>query len=91
MSLDSTIHAKAVELAKLSYEMTAAAGSGHPTTAASLAHLITVLMYQHMRYEPANPGHACSDRLVLSEGHSVPIVYAAYAHLSGVVGTSPSL
>ena len=64
MSYDSTINAKAVDLAKLSYEMTAAAGSGHPTTAASLAHVVTVLMYSHMRYEPANPAHVCSARLV---------------------------
>ncbi len=81
MSFDSTIHAKAVELTKLAYEMTAAAGSGHPTSAASLSHLVSVLMYNHMRYEPANPGHKCSDRLVLSEGHAVPIVYAACADL----------
>lgn len=86
MSFDSTVHAKAVELAKLSYEMTAAAGSGHPTTAASLAHLTTVLMYQHMRYEPANPAHAASDRLVLSEGHAVPIIYAACADLGVAFG-----
>ncbi|MEM6392238.1 MAG: transketolase [Planctomycetota bacterium] len=81
MSFDSTVHAKAVELAKLGYEMTSAAGSGHPTSSASLAHLVTALLYTHMRYEPANPGHACSDRLVLSEGHAVPIVYAACADL----------
>ena len=31
MSFDSTIHAKAVQLAKRTYEITAAAGSGHPT------------------------------------------------------------
>jgi len=37
MSFDSTIHAKAVELTKLTYEITAAAGSGHPTSGASLA------------------------------------------------------
>ncbi|MBL4700200.1 MAG: transketolase [Phycisphaeraceae bacterium] len=86
MSYDSTIHAKAIEIAKLNYEITAAAGSGHPTSGASLAHLVTVLMYQHMRYEPANPGHACSDRLVLSEGHAVPIIYAACADLGVRVG-----
>jgi len=86
MSFDSTIHAKAVEISKLSYEMTAASGSGHPTTAASLSHIISVLMYQHMRYEPANPGHPSSDRLVLSEGHAVPIVYAAAADLGIGIG-----
>ena len=86
MSFESTIHAKAIDLTRLSYEMTDAAGSGHPTTAASLAHLITVLMYSHMRYEPANPLHPCSDRLVLSEGHAVPIVYAACADLGVAIG-----
>ena len=29
MSFDSTIHAKAVQLAKLTYEITGSAGSGH--------------------------------------------------------------
>ncbi|MFA9477082.1 transketolase [Phycisphaerales bacterium AB-hyl4] len=87
MSFDSTIHAKAVDLSKLSYEMTAAAGSGHPTTAASLAHLVSVLMYQHMRYEPSNPLHPSADRLVLSEGHAVPIVYAACADIGIAIGT----
>ncbi|QDU70956.1 transketolase [Mucisphaera calidilacus] len=86
MSYDSTIHAKAGELIKLSYEMTAAAGSGHPTSCASLAHLVTVLMYDHMRYEPANPAHPSSDRLVLSEGHAVPVVYAACADLGVAIG-----
>lgn len=89
MSFDSTIHAKAIELTKLGYEMTAAAGSGHPTSAASLAHIVTVLMYKHMRYEPANPKHACSDRLVLSEGHAVPIIYAACADLDVAIGADP--
>jgi len=84
MSFDSTINAKAVELTKFSYEMVAEAGSGHPTTAASLAHIVSVLMYHHMRWEPANPAHPCSDRLVLSEGHAVPIVYAACADLGAM-------
>lgn len=86
MSFDSTIDVKAVELTKMSYDMTAASGSGHPTTAASLSHIIAVLMYTHMRWEPANPAHPSSDRLVLSEGHAVPIVYAACADLGVAIG-----
>ena len=89
MSFDSTVHAKAIDLTKLAYEMTAAAGSGHPTSAASLAHIVTVLMYSHMRYEPVNPTHPNSDRLVLSEGHAVPIVYAACADQGMMVGKDP--
>lgn len=81
MSLDSTLHQKAVDLAKLTYQITGSAGSGHPSTGASLVHLIATLFYTHMRHEPSNPGHPSADRLVLSEGHAVPVVYAAMADL----------
>ncbi|MEM8738246.1 MAG: transketolase [Planctomycetota bacterium] len=81
MSLDSTLNQKAVDLAKLTYQITGSAGSGHPSTGASLAHLIATLLYTHLRHEPSNPGHPSADRLVLSEGHAVPIVYAAMADL----------
>ncbi len=81
MSYTASVHAKAIDLTKLTYAMTTAAGSGHPTSGASLAHLTTVLMYDHMRHDPAEPAHPASDRLVLSEGHAVPVVYAACADL----------
>lgn len=81
MSFDSTVNDKAVQLTKLTYEITGAAGSGHPSSGASLAHLVAVLLYKHMRFEPMNPGHPSSDRLVLSEGHAVPVLYAAMADL----------
>jgi len=74
MAWVASVHAKAMALIKLSIEMTTAAGSGHPTSAASLAHLVTLLMYHHMRYDPAYPHHPAADRLVLSEGHACPIV-----------------
>jgi len=83
------IQEKAAALGKLVVRMTARAGSGHASSALSLAHLITYLMYRQMRYDPANPWHPNADRLVLSEGHAVPIVYAAYADLGGAVGRSP--
>jgi transketolase len=81
MGFATSVHAKAAELIKLAIEMTTAAGSGHPTSAASLAHLVTVLLYDHMRHDPQNPAHPAADRLVLSEGHACPIVYAAAADL----------
>jgi transketolase len=43
-------------------------------------------MYNHMRFEPGRPDHPASDRLVLSEGHAVPIVYAACADLGVHIG-----
>lgn len=78
---DRIVHAKALQIAKLAVRATTAAGTGHPTTAMSLAHLTTVLMYQAMRWDPEKPDHRGSDRLVLSEGHAVPIVYAACADI----------
>jgi len=81
-------HAKAVELGKHVLRMTTTAGSGHPSTALALSHIIVELMYRRMRYDLADPWHRGNDRLVLSIGHAVPIVYAAYADLGGVVGRS---
>jgi transketolase len=85
MSFELAVHKKAIEIGKLSVEMTTAAGSGHPSTALSLAHLVTVLMYHQMRWDPKDPWHPAADRLVLSEGHAVPILYAAYADLGGLI------
>ncbi len=81
-------HAKAIELGKHILRMTTASGSGHPSSALSLVHVIVELMYRQMRYDLANPWNLANDRLVLSIGHAVPVVYAAYADLGGVVGRS---
>ena len=86
MSFESAVDRKACDIGKLAIEMTTAAGSGHPSTALSLAHLVTVLMYHQMRWDPKDPWDRGSDRLVLSEGHAVPILYAAYADLGGYLG-----
>jgi transketolase len=88
MSFESAVNRKAIDISKLSIEMTTAAGSGHPSTALSLAHLVTVLMYHQMRWDPKDPWNGASDRLVLSEGHAVPIIYAAYADIGGYIGKS---
>jgi transketolase len=86
MSFEAAVHAKAIRLDTLALQMTGDAGSGHPTTALSLGHITTVLMYHAMRWVPDEPGLSTSDRLVLSEGHGVPIVYAAFIDLGGMVG-----
>jgi transketolase len=86
MSFEAAVHAKAIQLDHMCLEMCAAAGSGHPTSAMSLGHIVTVLMYHTMRWLPDHPQYPTSDRLVLSEGHAVPIVYAAFADLGGAVG-----
>jgi transketolase len=86
MSFEAAVNRKAIEIGKLSVEITSSAGSGHPSTALSLAHLVTVLMYHQMRWDPKDPWNGASDRLVLSEGHAVPIIYAALADLGAAIG-----
>lgn len=70
--------------------MTTAAGSGHPSSALSIMHIVVTLMHDVMRWDPADPWNPANDRLVLSGGHAVPAVYAAYADLGGAVGRDRS-
>ncbi|MEI7657415.1 MAG: transketolase [Phycisphaerae bacterium] len=86
MSFEAAVHAQAIKICRMSLEMTANAGSGHPTTSASISHLVTVLLFHSMRWSPDYPEYPTSDRLVLSEGHAVPAVYAACAELGVVYG-----
>jgi len=84
---------KVIKLGKQIVRMCTEAGSGHPSSALSLVHVTTALMYRVMKYDPRDPWNRASDRLVLSEGHAVPVIYAAYCELGGVVGdpAQPSL
>jgi transketolase len=86
MSFAAAVHAKTIQLCEYALEMTTEARSGHPTSALSLGHITTVLMYHAMRWSPEHPDYPTNDRLVLSEGHAVPIVYAACADLHAVYG-----
>jgi transketolase len=90
MSFEAAVHAQAIELDRLSLEMTAAAGTGHPTSCMSIGHLVTVLMFHTMKWSPEVPDYPTSDRLVLSEGHAVPIVYAACAKMGTMYGKDPN-
>ena len=85
MSFENAIHARAILLDTMSLEMCAESGSGHPTSAMSIGHLVSVLMYHTMRWSPEDPNCPTADRLVLSEGHAVPAVYAAMADIGATV------
>ncbi|BHF71351.1 hypothetical protein SprV_0401440900 [Sparganum proliferum] len=61
-----------------SIKSTNASNSGHPTSCASAAEIMTVLFLDEMRYFPTTPRHPCNDRFVLSKGHAAPILYAAW-------------
>lgn len=66
---------------------TQASKSGHPTSCASIAEIMSVLFFNTMRYKISAPRDASSDRLILSKGHAAPILYAAWAE-AGLFPTS---
>ena len=67
-----------------SVRMSAAAKSGHPTSAMSAADLAAVLVDGYLRYDFTQPRSSANDRLVLSKGHASTLLYAIY-RAAGVV------
>ena len=69
----------ATELRKNILRMIQTAGSGHPGASLSSADLVTVLYYDEMRVDPADPSWPDRDRFLLSKGHACPVLYAVLA------------
>jgi transketolase len=61
-------------------EMLLHAGSGHTAGPLGMADVFTVLYFHTLRYDPKNPAWDGRDRLVLSNGHICPVLYAAMAY-----------
>jgi transketolase len=66
----------AAQLGVDSIRSSTAAGSGHPTSSLSAAHLLAVLWADHLRYDVDDPDNPANDRFVLSKGHASPLMYA---------------
>ena len=58
---------------------TTEAGSGHPTTCASAAEIMSALFFQAMRYDPKDPGNPANDVFILSKGHAARCSTPAWA------------
>ena len=61
-------------------EMLAAAGSGHTAGALGMADIFAALYFGILRHNPKWPEWPDRDRLVLSNGHICPVLYASMAH-----------
>jgi transketolase len=61
------------------------AGSGHTAGPLGMADIFALLYFHALHHDPKNPEWEDRDRLVLSNGHICPILYAAMAH-SGYFG-----
>ncbi len=60
----------------LSIRSTTAAGSGHPTSCASAADIVSALFFRVMQ---RNEDGSFLDRFILSKGHAAPLLYAAWS------------
>jgi transketolase len=56
------------------------AGSGHSAGPLGLADIFAALYFDILKHDPKNPDWADRDILLLSNGHCVPVRYAAMAH-----------
>lgn len=74
------LSARATAIRATVIEMLVAAGSGHTAGPLGMADIFTALYFRVLNHDPKNPGWEERDRLMLSNGHIVPIRYAAMAH-----------
>ena len=70
----------AADIRKTIIEMLAAAGSGHTAGPLGMADIFAALYFRVLKHDPKNPDWAERDRLILSNGHIVPVRYATMAH-----------
>ena len=71
---------QANEIRQSIIEMLTAAGSGHTAGPLGMADIFTLLYFEVLRHDPKRPDWEDRDRLVLSNGHICPVLYATLAH-----------
>jgi transketolase len=54
--------------------------TGHPGGSLSCCEILSVLYFNTMKIDPANPELPGRDRLILSKGHAAPMLYLCLAH-----------
>lgn len=68
------------EIRQTTIKMLIEAGSGHTAGPLGMADIFTVFYFNILNHDPKNPDMEDRDRLILSNGHIVPVRYAAMAH-----------
>lgn len=71
---------KANDVRRTIIEMLIEAGSGHTAGPLDMADIFTALYFHILKHNPKEPAWDERDRLVLSNGHIAPVLYATMAH-----------
>ncbi|MFT5036710.1 MAG: transketolase [Candidatus Azotimanducaceae bacterium] len=74
------LEVKANEIRQSVIEMLVEAGSGHTAGPLGMADIFALLYFEVLKHDPKNPDWEDRDRVVLSNGHICPVLYAAMAH-----------
>ncbi len=76
----SDLAIKANEIRESIISMLLEAGSGHTAGPLGMADIFTLLYFHALKHDPKNPSWLDRDRVVLSNGHICPVLYATMAH-----------
>lgn len=71
---------KANDIRQSIISMLLEAGSGHTAGPLGMADVFTALYFDILRHKPEDPAWPDRDRLILSNGHICPVLYATMAH-----------
>lgn len=71
---------KANEIRRDIIKMLVAAGSGHSAGPLGMADVFTALYFAVLNHDPKKPDWPERDRVILSNGHIAPVLYATLAH-----------
>lgn len=74
------IESKAKAIRETILTMLVEAKSGHTAGPLGMADVFATLYFQVLNHDPKNPDWEDRDRLILSNGHIVPVLYATMAH-----------
>lgn len=68
------------DIRKSIIEMLSIASSGHTAGALGMTDIFTALYFHILKHDPRNPLWINRDRIILSNGHICPVLYATMAH-----------
>ena len=71
---------KAKTIRETVIRMLVAAGSGHTAGSLGMADIFAAFYFHILKHDPKRPDWEERDRLILSNGHICPVLYAAMAH-----------
>ncbi len=71
---------KANDMRRSIIEMLLAAGSGHSAGPLGMADIFALFYFHILKHKPENPNWPERDRVILSNGHICPVLYAAMAY-----------